>query len=541
MLTRLAIQGISILSDVNLELGPGLNVLSGEPGSGKSLLLTALGLLAGHKARAELVREGVGEARVEACFSVAGEEQRFERVLARKGRSRALLNGRAVPLSSLNEAVSALLTVTAQHAHLALADPALFLRAIDAACPELELEYGRAYAELLAAQAALGETEELARRADRELDSLRHDLGELERLQGACVEPELVRQRLLALRAAEQVGLACARLADVLVDREPSVEREIRSLVAEFERLAHLAKADPVREALCAALGAVTDAARAAERLQGEVLEEPGELERLEEQERLLGRLARRYGCNAEQLGERTLALRADLDRLASAAELARQSRAQVEGLRERALGLARELQAVRKRRARELEAELERELQALGLAPARILLDLRERPPERLDARGISALSLLFAANVGEPPAELGRVASGGERSRVLVALRCAGVEAAAPTLVLDEVDAGLGGAALEAMAQRLLRAARGKQIVCVTHHAGVAALADTHFRVRKYVEEGRTQVEVQSVAGEERVAELSRMLAGGRAPGARPLARRLLEQAKLQAQPAA
>jgi DNA repair protein RecN (Recombination protein N) len=194
-----------------------------------------------------------------------------------------------------------------------------------------------------------------------------------------------------------------------------------------------------------------------------------------------------------------------------------------------------------RKLRAAELERALELELHALGLGSARILLDLRERSPERLDARGISSLSLLFAANIGEPPGELARIASGGERSRVLVALRCAGVEAAAPTLVLDEIDAGLGGAALEAMAQRLSLAARGKQIVCVTHHAGVAALADTHFQVRKYVDGGRTQVEVRALSGEERVAELSRMLAGGRAPGARPLARRLLEQAKLQAQPAA
>ena len=541
MLTRLAIQGISILSDVSLELGPGLNVLTGEPGSGKSLLLSSLALLAGQRANAELVREGALEARVEACFRVGDEERRFERVLARKGRSRATLDGRALPLTSLADGVRALLTVTAQHAHVALADPLLFLRALDASCPELGAEYARVHAELVSAQAVLSEAGELARRADRELDSLRHDLGELERLDGAWLEPELLRERLAALRASEQVGMACAHLADTLIEREPSVERELRGLVAEFERIGHLSRADQVREALLAALGAVADAARAAERLQGEVLEEPGELERLEEQERLLGRLARRYGCEAVHLRERTRTLRTDLERLESAAELARESESTAESLRGQALRLARELHVARKLRAAELERALELELHALGLGSARILLDLRERSPERLDARGISSLSLLFAANIGEPPGELARIASGGERSRVLVALRCAGVEAAAPTLVLDEIDAGLGGAALEAMAQRLSQAARGKQIVCVTHHAGVAALADTHFQVRKYVDGGRTQVEVRALSGEERVAELSRMLAGGRAPGARPLARRLLEQAKLQAQPAA
>jgi DNA repair protein RecN (Recombination protein N) len=542
MLTRLAIQGISILSDVSLEFGPGLNVLTGEPGSGKSLLLAALGLLCGQKASPGLVREGVAEARVEAWFRLAGEERRYERSLARQGpkRTRALVDGRALPLAALGEEVRARLTVTAQHAHLALADPALFMRALDENHAELGAQYQRLYAELATARSELSESLELARRAERELESLRHDLTQLDSLDGTCAEPELVRERLAALRASEQVSHSCARLQNALVERDASVERELRGLIADFERIGHLSRAEPVREALLTALSAVGDAARAADRLQNEVVEEPGELLQLEEQERLLGRLSRRYGCEPGRLRERTLQLRADVERLTAAAEVARVAASNVEALGEQALVLARRLHAARKKRSSELEQRLERELGALGLGSARILLDLTERAAERLDARGLSSLSVLFAANVGERPGELGRIASGGERSRVLVALRCAGVEAAAPTLVLDEIDAGLGGAALEAMAQRLALASRGKQILCVTHHASVAAMADAHFQVRKFVDGGRTQVEVQPLTGEDRVLELSRMLAGGRASGAKPLARRLLEQAKL-AQPAA
>jgi DNA repair protein RecN (Recombination protein N) len=545
MLTRFSVQGLSLIRDATLRLGPGLNVLTGEPGSGKSLLLTGLGLLLGGRAKPELVREGVAEAEVtaeleldDAAAALLPSELGIgpgrllvSRTLPRSGRARAELGGRAVSIAGLADSMRFLLTLTAQHAGSALGDPKALFSALDADDGGLSLAVTEAVREVSKARTALEREQVLALRADREGELLRRDLGELRGMDPEALDATRLAARLATLRASERIAACSARLADVLVEREGAVEQELRALLGQLERLPGVDLLAPARESLEEALAAVHQAALTAERAQRDLFADPGELERLEEQERALARLCRRHGCGQSELPAKVAALEAELALLEGAAVRREQERTRLEAAVESAVALARELHARRKLRAVELEGRLEAELAALGMRGARLIFELVERSPDALDSRGLSDLRVLFAPNVGERPGELSRIASGGERARVLLGLRCAGVAASAPTLVLDEVDAGLGGAALEAVASRLSRAARGRQILCVTHHAGVAACADFHFRVQKFVSAGRTEVEVERLGGERRVAELARMLAGGNERGAKPLARRLLE----------
>jgi len=237
-----------------------------------------------------------------------------------------------------------------------------------------------------------------------------------------------------------------------------------------------------------------------------------------------------------DTLSDRLESLRQELTVLEGTEERASFAEAEVEAALLRALGLARRLHQGRVAHATELVKRIEVELGALCLVGARIELGLSEAKPNELSALGITLLDARFAANPGEPFGPLAEVASGGERSRLLVALRCAGLETGAETLVFDEIDAGVGGAAAEAVAARLRRAAESRQIICITHQACVAARAAGHFRVHKVQSAGRTRTEVEALNQASRVDELMRMLSGARTENARRLALDLVNAARVE-----
>jgi DNA repair protein RecN (Recombination protein N) len=537
MLKRLRIQGFTLLDDVVIEFTPGLNVLTGETGAGKSLVLTALGLLLGSRTSPASVREGHEAALVEASFLTSTGPLRLARLVRRAGRGACFLGDETVPLSRLAELGRSLLCFALQHSQFEMGSPTVFLSGLDvlAGNAALARQYLAAYADLSLSRADLARTRaELAGRDTRQR-LVRQELALLEQLGPRPAEHGRLAERLQLLRRSQTYLELAARVEQVLSERELSMSEELLGLLRAASRVSEGSdNARALYDALQRAAVELEEAVRAAERLRADLDLDGHDLDALEARFSELDRVALALGVPGDSLFERLSSLRQEQAVLEGSEERASFAEGEVEAATERALGLARRLHRGRVEHATELTRRIEVELSGLCLVGARIELVLSEVKPSEIGALGLSSIEARFAANPGEPFGLLSEVASGGERSRMLVALRCAGLETGAETLVFDEIDAGVGGAAADAVAARLRRAAESRQIICITHQASVAARAAAHFRVHKVTSSGRTRTEVELLQQSSLVDELMRMLSGARTENARRLALDLVQAAR-------
>ena len=571
MLDYLRVRGLALLDDVALEFEPGMNVLTGETGAGKSIIVDALALLRGGRGRAELVRDGEDAARVEAQFTVRGAIGRslrpvlerleleledetlvLERRVRRSARGRIAIQSNLSTLAALAEIGGELVEICSQHEHHSLTHVAHHLELLDAYA-ELDApladyaEHYRRWRTLAERIADIRnrETERLQR-----ADYLRFQIEEIERVSPETGEYEQLRNRLSVLRQAHELaGFAGATQAQ-LYDNDDAVTAQLGALIDRARRLPPgLAALTEIHEQLEAAKIACEEAASAAARLIDEIEFGPGELEQVHERLHELERLRRKHGCEVDELVDRLDIMREELASLEQAEdELADLESRELElwqACRTRADALHDARAAAADGLARAIEAELE----ALHIPAARLAVELLpldgdddspepdgERAGPRLGARGRDRAELRFSANPGEPLAPLTKVASGGELSRVLLAVKSVlSTQQRVATYVFDEVDAGVGGAVAEAIGLRLRRAAASNQVLCITHLPQIAAYADAHFRVHKQVIEGRTVTRVERLDDEARVEELARMLGGKKVSrSAREHARELLEQGR-------
>lgn len=571
MLDYLRVRGLALLDDVALEFEPGMNVLTGETGAGKSIIVDALALLRGGRGRAELVRDGEDAARVEAQFTVRGAIGRslrpvlerleleledetlvLERRVRRSARGRIAIQSNLSTLAALAEIGGELVEICSQHEHHSLTHVTHHLELLDAYA-ELDApladyaEHYRRWRTLAERIADIRnrETERLQR-----ADYLRFQIEEIERVSPETGEYEQLRGRLSVLRQAHELaGFAGATQAQ-LYDNDDAVTAQLGALIDRARRLPPgLAALTDIHEQLEAAKIACEEAASAAARLIDELEFGPGELEQVHERLHELERLRRKHGCEVDELVDRLDIMRDELASLEQAEdELADLESRELElwqACRTRADALHDARAAAADGLARAIEAELE----ALHIPAARLAVELLpldlpddhspdtadDRGP-RLGARGRDRAELRFSANPGEPLAPLTKVASGGELSRVLLAVKSVlSTQQRVATYVFDEVDAGVGGAVAEAIGLRLRRAAASNQVLCITHLPQIAAYADAHFRVHKQVIDGRTVTRVERLDDEARVEELARMLGGKKVSrSAREHARELLEQGR-------
>jgi DNA repair protein RecN (Recombination protein N) len=542
LIESLRIESLAVVAAVELELGPGLQVVTGETGAGKSLVLGALALLAGGRASAEIVRPGADEARVEAVlrvdavpaletelrargFAVEDGTVIVERAVSAAGRSRARIGGALVPVAALAELFGPHIEVSSQHESQALLRPESHARLLDevgghgALRERLEARSrsARALDEELAGLRR--ESEERARREDflafqvREIDDARLEPGELERLRAE-------RGRLMhAGRLGEEATASAALLAG---DPGVSDAAGALDLVAEaVRRLEAIAGLDPeiagAAERLRSAEVELADLAREIERYASGIEADPGRLAEVEERLAQLERLQRKYGASeAEILAFRDAAAaeRAALgDADARIEKLAAEREAEVAALARDAEALTR----ARAKASRALEKEVEAALPPLAMPGARFRAALvPQAPPEGLPCgpSGAESVEFLFSANADLEPRPLRRVASGGELSRVFLALKGALRRAGAgTTLVFDEVDAGIGGGVADRVGLALAQLAETHQVLCITHLPQVAARGVRHLVVRK--SKGGT-VTVGAVDGADRVEEIARMAGG-------------------------
>ena len=493
MLAELHVRDLGIVDDVTVLLGPGLTAITGETGAGKTLLVEGLALLLGGRADASIVRHGASEARVEGRFLRGdGEEVVLARVVPTDGRSRAYIDGRLATAGELADVASELIELHGQHAHQRLLEPAAQRAALDAFIGD------EAHQFLKELRAARADERDLARQLEslggdarsraREIDLLRFQVGEIEQTAIDDVDEESL------LEAEESL------LADATAHREALIHAysvlEERALDAIGEAVTTLSARAPfgdLTDRLRTGQADLADLARELRLAYESVADDPERLTSVRARRQLLRDLCRKYGDTL-------------VDVLEFAADAVRRL-TDLEGFETR----AREIEAERTASMVRAEAVTAR-LRELAMPAARLEVVVESIA---LGDDGADATTFHLAANPGEPARPLARAASGGELARAMLALRLV-LSLAPPTVVFDEVDAGIGGEAGLAVGRLLAKLADERQVLCVTHLAQVAAFADSQMVVEKRETSGRTVALAQSVDGDARVTELSRMLAG-------------------------
>jgi DNA repair protein RecN (Recombination protein N) len=544
MLASLSIRDVVLIERLDLAFGPGLSVLTGETGAGKSILLDSLGLALGMRAEAGLVRAGQAQASVAAVFQPPPghpvfallAEQGMEpeeslvlrRVVQADGRSRAFVNDQPVGVALLRRLGATLVEVQGQHDQVGLADPATHGALLDAfgGLEAPRAAVAAAWKGWRQAEAALREAEEAVAAALRDEEWLRHAVAELRALAPAEGEEEALSAERQSLQQAERRTEAIAAALSELQPRDrrsAAPAAALRNAARALERLpappgSGFAEAvQPALAALAAAQDHLAEAERLLERLADDAMPDPRRLEALEDRLYALRSAARKHGVAVvelpvllETLTRRLAALDAGTDRV-GALTLAR------DAARRGYLEAAASLTAARRQAAQALEAALARELPPLKLDRARVVVEVAPREESAWGPEGVDRVTLLVSTNPGQAPGQLVKIASGGELSRLMLALKVVLAQGSpVPTLVFDEVDAGIGGATAAAVGERLARVAERLQVLVVTHSPQVAARGAQHLQVAKSLRGGRAETRVIPLDPAARREEIARMLAG-------------------------
>jgi DNA repair protein RecN (Recombination protein N) len=508
MLTELHIENLGVIAAADFLLSSGLTALTGETGAGKTMLVEAINLLIGGRADIGLIRPGSDQARVEGRFVtvVDGEESEIvvARVVPADGRSRTYVNGRLATVATLAEMGASMLELHGQHAHQSLLTATAQRHALDR-FGHVDLgPLGEARRRLTDVEAALATLGGDAKSRAREVDLLRYQVDEL-----ACAElvdadedasleaEEDLLAGAVAHRQAAQRALAALQDDDAAID----------SLAAALGALGHRSPFTESVVRLRSISVELLDATSELSVLTDSIEEDPARLEAIRQRRQLLRELCRKYGDSLAEVIEFHRAATTRLEELHGYEQRAAQLEAQRHEIRAAVSAAAAAVGAARRRAAPKLASAVRAHLVELAMGGARIEVHVGDDPGDEV--------TFMLGANIGEPLAALSKVASGGELSRLMLALRLVLTEAP-DTLVFDEVDAGIGGSAAVAVAAALSKLGQRHQVLVVTHLAQVAAVADHQLVVSKHERGGRTVTSVRVVGGAERTAEVSRMLSG-------------------------
>ena len=560
MLTTLRIENLAIIERLELDVGRGLNVLTGETGAGKSIIVGALGLVLGARATTEAIRRGADRGQVEALFDVADRpgvavaldeaglppadgELLVRRVLSRAGRSRVYINGSLATLQTLGAVLGPLVDVTSQHEQHSLLNPANHLALLDA--------YGGLFGDRDAVATDFAALRALRQERDRLVvdaseraarqDYLQFQVDEIDAAELASGEDETLRADRNRLRNAEELRQGAAEGEQALYEGENAVVSELGRVHALLARLADLdGEAAPLAARIDEARIELEDVTWELRAYREKVASDPQRLEELDERLELLRRLCRKHGPTVDAVLERREELATELGALTSSDERRDELADEIAAAETELLERARALSERRREAARQLERAVREGLTALAMESCRLRVSFGDTEPgaAALCEHGIDRVELLVATNVGEGFNPLARVASGGELSRILLAMkRCLTGSQPVSTHVFDEVDAGIGGAVAEAVGRLLGETAAQTQVLCITHQPQVACFGDQHFHVGKQEVDGRTRTTVRVLDTAERTEEVARMLGGSLTTKSRAHAQEMLREARAAA----
>jgi len=546
MIRYLAIRNLAVIESVAVEFEQSFNVLTGETGAGKSILVEAVGLLLGGRATQDLLRTGEDLATVEAIFEgAAGDEIVVRREITSQGRSRAFVNGALATAAALRDLASRLVELHGQHEHQQLLDPSQHLLVLDdwGQFDALRQDTAGAFARIQTIRQQIDRLRMDDRERAARLELVEFQLAELQKAALQPGEDEALAADRQILRSADRVQRLCQESYAELYDAEHAV---LSGLDHVWKRVGELATFDPrfvpymeIRDGVKAQL---EDLAFTLRDFTEGIDASPARLQEVEDRLALLERLKRKHGPTLADVMARRDALSAEHAALVGGSS----SLAELEGDLARASAIylerARDLSARRAREAERLSRAMEAELADLAMERARFEVRIAAAADEtQWTERGIDEAEFFLSANVGEEPRPLARIASGGELSRVMLALKSLAVgrvpaqDGAGRTLIFDEVDAGIGGRVATVVGQKLAALGRRHQVLCITHLPQVAACGRTHFAIKKQTRGRRTVTSVTRLTGSDRVDELARMMGGADAgERARAGAQELLDAAQ-------
>lgn len=533
MLTDLNIKNFAIIDSLHVAFQPGLTILTGETGAGKSIIIDAVNLILGGRGSADLIRTGAEDATVEALFDLTGEEGLLsrlaelgietegefliKRVVTRSGKNRVFIGGGLSTIAVLADVTRELINIYGQHESQTLLRPENHLALLDgfAGLDSLRGDFAKIHGEFRGVKAEIMRLEEGERDAARQLDLLSYqstEIGAAALFLGEEEELELERQLLVH---GEKLLANSQGAYDLLYGSDTSILgqlRQVTTAVADIQRI-DPALAD-LHESLQGAALQLEDGALALRDYAARVESDPVRLQTVDDRLDLIGRLKKKYAPTVEEI----IAFKEQVDRELAILANREQARGELDGrlqeLTEQLQSRGKELSARRREAANDLKTAMERELRELAMPHA--LFDVAFEEIAEPRPTGFERAEFLFSPNPGEVPRPLARIASGGELSRLMLALKQVHPESDVPTLVFDEVDTGIGGATSALVGKKLKNVARKQQVLCITHLPQVAAYADHHYRVEKRVVDGRTATAVSLLGEGERVAEMARMLGG-------------------------
>jgi DNA repair protein RecN (Recombination protein N) len=523
MLRYLTIRNLAVIDEIEVEFQAGLNVLTGETGAGKSILVEAVGLLLGGRASSELVRTGTDAARAQALFDHGGVEVIVRREVTSQGRSRAFVDGVLATATALRELAERLIELHGQHEHQVLLDPESHLDLLDdyAGLGQARDEVARHFARIGHLRAELDALRLDERQKSARVDLLTFQRDEIDRSILHPGEDDVLATTKRVLANAERLQRLSAEAYALLYEADAAV---LPSLTTVWRRVAELGAVDPravpYLEARDGIKSQLEDLAFFLRSYVEDVEASPQRLQEVEDRLAVLERLKRKYGPTLDDVLAHADRCRHDLEGLATSDARAQSLERELAEASVAYLAAARALSAARRQAAADFGSAVEAAVSrlAMGQTKFEVGFEPTAEGEERWTERGTDRAEFLVSPNPGEEMRPLARIASGGELSRIMLALRTLTAGSAPPrTLIFDEVDAGIGGRAADSVGRMLKELGRRHQVLCITHLPQIAACGDVHFRVRKELRDERTVTMVDRLDTPARLEELGRMMAGG------------------------
>jgi len=534
VLLGLTLKNFTIIEDLSVGLSSGLNIITGETGAGKSIIVDAINIILGDKASAENIKTGKEEAHIEALFDISKDETIKERlvtagfdiksgellikrIIYRNSRSRVFINGSLSTLTLLSAITQGLVDIFSQHEHQSLLREENHLKIVD--------DFGKTgdeashlrdiYQYYSSIKKELDDLEQSKKNKVEKEDYLKFQLNEIENAALTIGEDERLGEEKLKLVNAERLEGAASSAYEELYEKENSVLGTLQKLSNDFKEIA---KIDPrlneVAESIEKGMLQLEEAAFSIRDYTTELSSDSQTLEVIEDRIHLINSLKRKYGDTIEQIIQKRDEIEQEVSTIENFDERVRLLSEESAKLMGELLQLARTLSKKRKQSSKKLCEILEAELKEVGIKQGNFHIQFNDKV---ISSSGIDAVSFLFSANPGEDPKPLNKVASGGELSRIMLVLKevIARVEGGS-VIIFDEADSGVGGAIAEAVGQKIRNLSRSYQVICITHLPQVAKFADSHLSVSKTHNDNKTQVTIKNLDGKERVVELARMIGG-------------------------